>query len=309
VTGTRQRIVAAWDGFWFAPGSALNLAAARVIVAAHSLWFLLSRDFAAVSGLTDFWTRVPESHRWRYLLFPGHVGLETGLQWAALAALAAALLGIYPRVACGVSAVLLYHLAPLESVIWTASASARGLTLAPPALVILACSPADQRLTLWPRRASGAGAPPPGEWEYGWPLRLAQLLVCQVYLFAAYAKLVATGLSWGSAASMRRWFLLFNSDDQMRVFTAPGLWVADQPLLCLAIGTGAVLFEWSFILALWRRTARRLLVPIAVAFHAGILVTLNVHVGESWLILLLVDWERLLARAHAPGRIPAGAGS
>ena len=35
-----ERCRRAWEGFWYAPGSARNLAAARVIVAAQALWVL-----------------------------------------------------------------------------------------------------------------------------------------------------------------------------------------------------------------------------------------------------------------------------
>jgi len=234
---------------------------------------------------------VPESLRWRYLLFEGHPALEQTLQWSAIGALFGTLLGIYPRVSSAIAGVLLYHLAPLESIIWTASPYARGLTLAPAALIVLACSRSGDRLAVTRERRAQLSTQPTASWGHGWPLRLIQLLVCQIYLFAAYGKLMQTGLSWSSADNMRRWFLLFNLDDRVSVFRLPGLWLADRPAICLAIGVGAVLLEWSFILALLRRGARVWLVPLALAFHVGILVTMNIHVGEAWLILLFVDWE------------------
>src|SRR5437870_6376986 len=63
--------IAAWNRFWFARGSPRNLAAARIIFAAYSLWVLLSRNLAEMSGLPSvFWSQVGASARWRYLVFP-----------------------------------------------------------------------------------------------------------------------------------------------------------------------------------------------------------------------------------------------
>ena len=76
-----RRATALWNSFWYAPAPALNLAAARVVFAAHALWVLGSRDFGAISGVPDvFWAAVPPGTRWRYLLFPGHAPLEHALE-------------------------------------------------------------------------------------------------------------------------------------------------------------------------------------------------------------------------------------
>ena len=79
------RARAAWDRFWFGPGTARNLAAARIVLAAQALWILLSRDIPALSALpAAFWAEVPGSARWRFLVFEGRPGLEAALQAIAL---------------------------------------------------------------------------------------------------------------------------------------------------------------------------------------------------------------------------------
>src|SRR6266704_971642 len=81
--------IAAWNRFWFAPGSPRNLAAARIIFAAYSLWVLLSRNLAEMSGLPSvFWSQVGASARWRYLVeiyfFSGYAKLMgVGWKWAS----------------------------------------------------------------------------------------------------------------------------------------------------------------------------------------------------------------------------------
>ncbi len=294
-----------WNRFWFAPESATNLAAIRIIVALHALWHVLSRDYAAMSGLPlEFWRGVSTSTRWRYLLFEGNANPETVVQWVATAALLGALVGVYPRLSCFVAGITLYHLAPLETVIWNASPLARGLTIAPLALLALSAAPAGDALRMWPRPK---GSVPSVSGEYRWPRVLIQLLVCQIYLFAAYGKLVETGWGWGSAESIRLWLLWFNLEEQNAVFRTLGLWIADRPALCAAIGAGSLALEWSFILALFWRRARPWLISMAVVFHIGILLTMNIHVGETWLLLVFIDWDALRQRLGVKSIVPGWA--
>lgn len=298
-----QRLAAGWRRLWFAPDSARNLAFVRVVVAAHALWVVLSRDYAAVSGLPELWATVPDTLRWRYLLFEGHAGLERALQYAVVAALVAALLGVYPRVACLAAGLLLYHLTPLETIIWSPTSYGRGLGLAPILLVLLACVRSGDALRLWPRGPTEAAA---GSWEYGWPRRLTFLLVAQIYLFSAWAKLTVAGPAWSGAENIRRWLLLYGLDERWR-FHAAALWIAEHPGLCLALGIGTVVFEWSFVLAVFSRAARRVLVPAALLFQVGILVTMSIHVGETWLVVVFLEFDWVLRRLGYPATASATA--
>jgi hypothetical protein len=303
--GSLARASAAWDRFWFAPESARNLAAARIVLAAHALWILLSRDITALSALpAEFWAEVPQSARWRFLIWEGRPGLEAALQWLALAALVGALLGVAARTCCLLGALLLYHLAPLETLFFTPSPWAKGLTIPVLGLLTLSLSPCADALRIGGRAAAGTGGP-----DHGWPLRLAQLFVCQPYLFSGIAKLESAGLGWASPANMRAWLLLANQDDQLAVFRSPGLWLADHPGLCLAMGIAALAMDLGFILVLFWRRSRWVLLPAAVLFHGAILVTQNYAFLSVPLLLVLVDWgPRAVARNPpdgGPPRMPA----
>src|SRR5260370_19374337 len=109
-----------WNRFWFAPGSPRNLAAARIVFAVTSLWVLVSRDFAGISGLpAEFWSGVPASARWRFLDFAGHPFLERGLLQGAALALLFVILWVLPRLSCFLPGMLLCPFAPLVSIILT----------------------------------------------------------------------------------------------------------------------------------------------------------------------------------------------
>jgi len=283
-----ERTGAAWRDFWLAPGTPAALGAARIVVALHALWLLLSRPLYALSAMpAELWATVPASSRWRYLLFPDHAGVEAALQMTAVLALAGAAAGVGARACCLASGLLLYHLAPLETLFLTPAPFTKGFTLTVPALFVLAFAPSDHALALRP------SAPVLPRAAYGWPLRLLRLLVCCAYFFAGYAKLVRVGWDWASAENIRAWLLLANLDPQMGTLHAAGLWVADRAWACAAIGTLALLLELVFPAALFSRRARRWLVPAAALFHAGILAVLGYAFLYLPLLLLFVDWDAL----------------
>ncbi|HEY2804596.1 MAG TPA: hypothetical protein VGI92_01935 [Gemmatimonadales bacterium] len=297
-----ERMRRLWDEFWFEPASPLNLTWVRSLVALHALWMMFSRNYAAVSGLPIFWISIPSGLRWRYLLFPGHPVFEQSLQTIAIIALVCVALGVLPRVACVVASLLVYHLAPLETFIWTPTPFARGLTLTPLILVVLACAPGAGGYQLWPRSPASDHEP---SWRYGWPLRLTWLFVAQIYLFAAFAKAEASGWRWSSAESIRRWLLVFALDPRWR-FHSLAFWLAAHPTLCLIIGIVTVVLEWSVVLAVFSKIARAILLPVLLAFAVGIMLILSIHVGETWLVLTFLDVDRLAQRLRAWKR-PGGA--
>lgn len=288
-----SRLRAAWDAAWLVPEAPVNLAAARIILALQALWILLSRDLPALSALPrEFWAAVPESARWRYLIWEGHPGLERGLEAMAIAALAGALAGIAPRACCAAAGLLLYHLSPLETLFYTPSPWAKGLTGPVLGLLVVSLAPCGDALA--PRASRGR---PREGWEYGWALRLTRLFVAQAYLFSGWSKLVHAGPAWAGAENMRAWLLLSNQDDQLAVFREPGLWIADRPALALAMGAAGLAFDLAFVAAVFSRRARAALVPAAALFHAGILVTQNYAFLSAPLLLLFVDWDAIRTRS------------
>jgi hypothetical protein len=285
----RSRLTTAWNAFWFAPAPALNLAAARVVIAVHALWILGSRDLAATSELpAAFWSAVPLGERWRFLLLPSTAGADRTLQWLAAGALIAAAVGVWPRTACFVAAVLLYHLAPLETIYWTPNPYERGFTISILALVVLAASRSGDRLA-WPRPRPAAGISS----DYRWPCVLVQVFVCQVYLFAGYSKIFRVGLDWADGVNLRRWLLVFAETDQVRTFSGLTVWVANQPALCSLIAVSTLALDLFFIAMLFWPRLRGWIIGVALLFHAGIAVLMGIVFLNTPQLLVFVDWNRL----------------
>jgi hypothetical protein len=281
-------LVCGWNRFWFAPGSPRNLAAARIVFGATSLWVLVSRDFAGISGLpADFWSSVSASVRWRFLDFGGHPSLERLLEHSAAVGLVCVILGVLPRLSCFLTGLLLYHLAPLESIIWTNSPYGRGLTISVLALLTLAFSPCGDCWTLLPPgkpEAADAG-------DYTWPVRLTQVFIAQIYFFSGYSKIFYSGWRWASPSNIRNWMLYFSEADQTRVFHSLGEWIAARPVVCGVIGVGTLVFELGLFTVLFSKMARRLLVPLAAVFHLGILLSMNLVFVNVPQLLVFADWD------------------
>jgi hypothetical protein len=278
-----------WDRFWFEPGFPQNLAAARVVFAATSLWVLVSRDFAGISGLpAEFWSAVPASVRWRFLDFAGHPFLERVLERTAALALVCVMVGVLPRMSCFLSGVLLYHLAPLESIVWTNSPYARGLTISVLALLTLSFSPCGDCWTLLSsneRKKAGSAS------DYTWPIRLIQVFFVQIYFFSGYSKIFYAGWRWAFPSNMRNWMLYFSEADQTRVFHSLGAWIAVRPVICGVIGVGTLLFELGLFTVLFSKTARRWLVPLVAVFHFGILLAMNLVFLNVPQLLIFANWD------------------
>jgi hypothetical protein len=287
-----------WNRAFFSPEPALNLAATRVIFAVHALWVLLSRELPAHSALpAEFWRSVNRADLWRYLIVPGHPEFEYALQAVAVIALCCAALGVMARTSCFVSALLLYHLAPLETLYWTANPFQRGFTVSVLALFTLSFSRCADVLRL-------GGSPPVAPSSiYCWPLRLLQLHLAEVYFFSGTSKLQRVGLAWLDPENLRSWFLLFYQQDQVRrlspVFSTVGPWIAEHWLLCFVAGLFGVVANLLFILTPFSRLARRVLVPDAVFFHVVVLLTLNIFWNNIVQLLIFVNWHWLVGWLRA----------
>jgi hypothetical protein len=276
-----------WDRFWFQPRSPAGLIAARTIVSANAFWVLLSLgDLPDVlSWPPEFWASVDGFLKARYLVGVFPTSVEYVLYALLYLALLAALFGIRPRAACLVSGLLLYHFAPLQEIfIGHVGPFFGGLTLPTLALLVLATAE-NPRL--------GAPASP----EFGWPLRLIQVLLAFNYLFAGYAKFFYSGPSWVSADNIRETLYRIGTWGP----TAPPwtAFLAAQPALLWAIAIVTIPLELIFPVVLFSRTAARLLVPATLIGHLLVIPAFGLFFYNIPLLLLFADWDAVGRRLAA----------
>jgi len=108
---------------------------------------------------------------------------------------------------------------------------------------------------------------------------------------------VVAGWRWASPQNMRNFLLISTEPDQVAVFQWFGNWLADHAILCLLIGIGTLLLEGAFFLVLFSQRARQTLVPVAVAFHIGVLFSMNIFFPNVAQLLVFVNWNGL-RRGH-----------
>lgn len=286
------RLAALWERLWFRPASPLGLLAARTLLAAQALWIVLSRpDLPELSGWPrEFWRFVDPALRLRFGIAEVPASVEQALFLALHGTLVATLLGVAPRLAALLSAALLYHFGPFEELlIGMPYTSFGGLTLPTAGLFVLS-------FAATPRRRSD---PSP---EFRWPLALLQVLFSFNYLFPGLLKLRYAGPGWFTGPAIGD-FLVANYFVTRAPWTP---WIAGQPAICWAIALGTLVLELGFPLAVvWRRAAL-VLVPLALAFHLGIIWTLGYFFPSLPLLLLFVDWDRLDARLRGVSRAGRG---
>jgi hypothetical protein len=276
----REALRRAWEDHWFRPAAPLGVRAVRTLAAGQALWIALSRPDLPhlLAWPAPFWAAVDPALAHRFGIVGLPLAAEQSLFALLILALAAALLGIAPRAACAAAGLLLYHFAPLEEILIRAPIlSFRGLTH--PMLFLLLLSFAEQ-----PRRGA---APSP---EFRWPLALAQLLFSLNYFFAGLSKLYHAGVAWVSAEHVRVVALSFQ---QWGVVAPWADWVVASASLRWAAALGTPVLELAFPLALVSKLAARILVPLALAGHAGIFLSLGIFFHSAPMLLLFLDWDAL----------------
>jgi hypothetical protein len=278
-----RRLHEVWNDVFFKPAFPIDLTAVRVLLVVQAFWILLSRpDLPELTAWpAEFWMGVSGFTRLRFGL-TGSLFLERALFGLLHVALLAAGLGLRSRLSCLVSAILLYHFAPVEEIIvGMPHTFFGGLTV--PVLGLFVLSFAEI-----PVRGHAASA------EYRWPVALVQLLFAFTYFVAGIAKLYHGRLGWFTAETIRGFALAHWS------MTEPpwALWVADHPAVCWTIVVATALIEFLFPLAVVSPRAAAVLVPAALLFHVGIVNTMRIFSPGLPLVLLFVPWARLVGRAR-----------
>lgn len=93
-------------------------------------------------------------------------------------------------------------------------------------------------------------------------IRLIQLHMCVIYLFAGLSKL--QGQTWWNGLAM--WYSFANREYQTMDVT----WLAEYPFVINAMTHTTILFEIGFCALIWNRLARPLVLLVAVLLHVGI---------------------------------------
>jgi hypothetical protein len=260
-----------WRGFWFKPADPTPLGVMRILFGAmllytHIVWGLNLRGFFGADGWQpeslvrsvqnssfawSFWWWIPD-------------GLHPAAHILSLVILALFMLGALTPV----TSVLAYLIT--ISYAMRAPMANYGLDqINGFAALYLAIGPSGRALSLdrlWERYKAarlGIDTPPiePSA-RANLALRLIQVHVCVIYVFACLSKL--QGESWWNGQAI--WQAVANLEYQSRDLT----WLAWYPWLVNLLTHATIIFEMTFWALVWRPFFRPIMLLAGVAIHLGI---------------------------------------
>lgn len=287
-----RRWIAAWEQHWFRPGSLLDLAMARIVLAAILLYLNGGMRFLTV-GLAppELWEPLPwiaalgiEQPTVKELLVVGRLN-----RWT----LVAALLGFLTPVALSLAFVLQLFQEGLLNCFGKVSHGTIPLLYA---LLCFALAPCARTLSIDAllRRAwqSSRGRPPEPSATSAfatWPFELILVELTAYYFLAGFAKVRASGLAWADGHTLQ-YYLLEKA-------TPAGLWLAEHLWLCALVSALVLAFELAAPLAVVWRRFRPLFFLGGISFHLGTTVFLNIQFWPVYaLYALFIPWSRLRSR-------------
>jgi hypothetical protein len=144
------------------------------------------------------------------------------------------------------------------------------------------------------RRRANEAFPVPRSWTANLAIRLIQIHMCIIYLFAGTAKL--TGLAWWDGTAL--WMAFGNMEYQSMDMT----WMANHPILINVLTHVTLFWELSYWALVWPRLTRPVVLLLAIPLHLGIAICLGMI---TFGLIMLVGNMAFLPPDLVRGLVPA----
>jgi uncharacterized membrane protein YphA (DoxX/SURF4 family) len=263
-----------WNTFWYTPVDPALLGVIRILTGlmllyTHAVWGLALNDFFGADAWID--RTLVDVVMTNQHAYPDHFGyslwwyIPPGWIWPAYTAMMVVLalftVGLWTRITSILSLVVVI------SFVNRVPEALFGLDKVNTVLTIyLAIGPSGRVLSLdhWlaRRRHPGASAAPQPSVGANFALRLIQLHMCIIYLFAGLSKL--QGAPWWNGTAM--WLAFGNLEYQSADMT----WLAWHPMLVNFLTHFTAIWEISFCVLIWIPLFRPLVLALSLVMHLGI---------------------------------------
>jgi hypothetical protein len=297
---TAQSVAADWNAFWYTPANPALLGLIRIMTGlmllyTHAVWGLALGDFFSSTGwLSPALVRRMHENQYHYSFW---YLVPDGWIWPAyalsLVVFALFTVGLFTRVTSILS--LLATISYANRV----PAALFGLDQINIMLnLYLAIGPSGAAFSVdrWlARKRTGSTAQAKSSAGANLAIRLIQVHMCVIYLFAGMSKL--QGPSWWDGEAM--WRAFANLEYQSLDMT----WLAWHPWLVNAMSHFSVLWEISFCVLIWQKRLRPLVLAGAVVLHVGIGACLGMW--TFGLIMLVGCASFLPADLFQQARVPS----
>ena len=260
--------------FWV-PTAAVNLAVLRIAVFGALALTVLQSHAVAFSRLSDRLIQAPPQLGGVLVALPRQPALVTAATWLLVAACVTAVLGWRIRTTAVIASVLAIYVLGIPQLYGKVDHYHHLVWLA----LLLAFSPCADQLSIDARNRPR----PERSVRYGFPLRVAWLLIGFCYLFPGLAKLGEFRV-WLSTANLRG--LL----DLQQWAARGGIPVPNWMLGPVAAAT--LVFELGFVFAVFSRRLRPWFLVAGVAFHLATFATMGILFWNLWICYVaFVDWS------------------
>jgi hypothetical protein len=301
-------VLAGWNRFWFEPADPATLGLIRICAGAmlfytHLVWSL---DLAEIVGPTGWLPRASVdvvqqgTYAWSYLWW---IESSPALLWtahiAALIAFAMLTVGLLTRLASILAIVAaLAYVERLPGALF-------GLDQINVMLAMyLGVGPSGDAFSIdrWLKnRKTNDRLPVRCSWTANLAIRLIQIHMCIIYVFAGMAKL--TGRAWWDGTAL--WMAFGNMEYQSMDMT----WLANYPKMINLMTHVTVFWELSYWALVWPRLTRPIVLFLAIPLHLGIAICLGmITFGLSMLVGNMAFVPPGFVRGLVAARIPTGPG-
>jgi hypothetical protein len=264
-----HQVAAGWDRFWFTPSDPATLALIRILAGGmlfytHLVWGFALNDFFGEHGWLEpraVQLVLRDSYTWSYLWWC-HTPLTLGIaHLLALVVFALLTIGLFSRTMSVLAFVA------TASYVGRAPGALFGLdqiNLLLSMYLMVGPSGAAYSVDRWlkARRAGTQLPPAPKSTAANIAIRLIQLHLCVIYLYAGMGKLM--GPAWWNGAAM--WQAIANLEYQSIDMT----WLANWPRLLNLLTHVTVFWELFYCALIWPRATRPIMLALAVPMHLGI---------------------------------------
>lgn len=266
-----REVWTAWDRFWFSPSDPATLGLIRILAGAmllytHFVWMLDLEGFFGANGLLskEFVYRYHDSaFAWSHLYWLQSPVLLWVTHLCSLVIFASLMLGFRSRSSAILAALLTISYAH------RASGALFGLDQINGFLATyLAVGPCGDAFSIdaWLARKRGRPDRKPSV-PCNIAVRLMQIHLCIVYLFAGCGKLY--GQSWWEGTAL--WGALANYEYQ----TVDMTWMASRMWMIECITHVTLMWEIAYVALIWPRLSRPVMLFLAVPLHLGIAVCMG----------------------------------
>jgi uncharacterized membrane protein YphA (DoxX/SURF4 family) len=307
--------MSAWQRYWFAPTSYLDLAMVRVIAVATQLFWIIV--FAGQLDVLEARAALPDAN-WQPLIILKMLNLPWGwgfrpsfalleiMYYICIVAGVLALIGLLTNAALVVFAVTCVYLQAF-SYSFTDFHHPEAVMMI--ALSVLALSPSGRALSVdaWFRRRyaekGGARLPDQTSEFAGWPIKLIQWFFVLMYASAVWSKLNESGFDWANGFTLQYYL----ARDALRWDSDLAYWLSQQHVLILLGQYGVLAFQGTFALAVIFPKLRWIYVPAGLLLHIFIYLTLTAPFFQ-WIALyaVFIPWTEALQLVRTRLRTPSG---